>query len=114
MRKLKDILIQWDIINEIDVSNEARIHLWKKEKNNVEVEPYINSEDAISRWIATVHAIGITKENDEIKIYAPYGVSDIFTRIIRPIKHEGNSKELYEKKANSWKKRFDNLTLVEW
>lgn len=99
---------------EIDVSNEARMHLWKKEKNNVEVEPYINSEDAISRWIATVHAIGITKENDEIKIYAPYGVSDIFTRTIRSIKHEGNSKELYEKKISSWEERFDNLTVVEW
>ena len=99
---------------EIDVSNEARMHLWKKEKNNVDIEPYLNSEDAIDKWIATIHAIGITKENNNIKIYAPYGLSDIFSRTIRPIKHNGNSKELYDKKANSWKERFNNLTIVEW
>lgn len=100
---------------EIDVSNEARMHLWKMEHNQgVKVEPYKNSEDAISKWIATVHAIGITKENNQIKVYAPYGLSDIFSKTIRPIKHDRNSKELYDKKAAGWAKRFNNLTIIEW
>ena len=99
---------------EIDVSNEARMHLWKKEKFNIDVEPYKCSEDAINKWIATVHAIGITKEDDEIRIYAPYGLSDIFSRTIRPIKHNYNTKEIYNKKAKSWNERFDNLNVIEW
>lgn len=100
---------------EIDVSNEARMHLWKMEQGQGEnINQYKNSEDAISKWIATVHAIGITKENDVIKIYAPYGLSDIYSKTIRPIKHSGNSKELYNKKVDSWKKRFDNLNIIEW
>lgn len=99
---------------EIDVSNEARMHLWKKERFNIEVEPYISSEDAIDKWIATVHSIGITKINDLIKIYAPYGLSDIFSKTIRPIKHKYNSKEIYDKKAESWKNRFNNLNIIEW
>ena len=99
---------------EIDVSNEARMHLWKKEKFNIDVEPYKCSEDAIDKWIATVHAIGITKENSEIKIYAPYGLSDIYSKTIRPIKHKYNAKEIYDKKASSWNERFDNLNIVEW
>lgn len=100
---------------EIDVSNEARMHLWKLEHEQVEdIEPYKSSEDAISKWIATVHAVGITKENNEIKVYAPYGLSDIFSKTIRPIKHKNNSKELYDKKAASWKKRFNNLSVIEW
>ena len=41
---------------------------------------------------ATVHAIDITKANNEIKVYAPCGLSDIFSKTIRPIKHKGNSK----------------------
>lgn len=73
-----------------------------------------NSEDAISKWIATVHAIGITKKNNEIEIYAPYGLSDIFTKTIRPIKHKGNSKELYDNKVAVWKERFENLNVIEW
>ncbi len=99
---------------EIDVSNEARMHIWKKEKYNIDVEPYINSEDAIDKWIATVHAIGITKENNDIKVYAPYGLSDIFSRTIRPIKHKYNTKEIYDKKATNWNSRFDNLNIIEW
>lgn len=100
---------------EVDVSNEARMHLWKIEHNQGNnVEQYKNSEDAMSKWIATVHAIGITKVNDNIKIYAPYGLSDIYSRTIRPIKHKGNSKELYDKKVASWQNRFDNLNIIEW
>lgn len=99
---------------EFDVHNEARMHLWKKENENKNIDQYKNSEDAIDQWIATVHAIGITKENNVIKIYAPYGLSDIFSRTIRPIKHSANSKELYDKKVASWKKRFDNLNIIEW
>ena len=99
---------------EIDVSNEARMHLWKKEKFNIDVEPYTCSEDAIDKWIATVHAIGITKEDDEIRIYAPYGLSDIFSKTIRPIKHKNNTKEIFDKKAASWNKRFDSLNIIEW
>lgn len=99
---------------EIDVSNEARMHLWSKEHENKNIEQYKNSEDAISKWIATVHAIGITKENNTIKVYAPYGLSDIFSKTIRPIRHENNSKEKYDKKVSSWNKRFDGLTIIEW
>lgn len=100
---------------EIDVSNEARMHLWKKEHGQGDnVEQYKNSEDAIDKWIATVHAIGITKENNKIKVYAPYGLSDIFSRTIRPIKHKDNSKKLYDKKLKSWSKRFANLNIIKW
>jgi len=99
---------------EFDIHNEARMYLWKKENENKDINQYKNSEDAIDQWIATVHAVGITKENGVIKVYAPYGLSDIFSRTIRPIKHKANSKELYNKKVASWKNRFDNLNIVEW
>lgn len=98
---------------EVDVSNEARMHLWKKEHDE-EVEPYKSAEDAISKWIATVHAVGITKREGKIYVYAPYGLSDIFNKTIRPIKHNGNSKELYEKKVQSWSRRFYNLNIIQW
>lgn len=103
-----------NISYEVDISNEARMHLWKEKKEGGKVLPYKNSEDAIDRWIATVHAIGITLEGGSIKVYAPYGLSDIFSRTIRPIKHSGNSKELYNKKVNDWKKRFSKLTVIDW
>lgn len=66
------------------------------------IDKYQNSEDII------------TKENGQIKVYAPYGLSDIFSRTIRPIKHKGNSQELYNKKVASWQSRFSNLNIIEW
>lgn len=99
---------------EIDVSNETRMHLWEKEKFNIDIEAYKSSEDAIDKWIATVHAIGITIDNNELKIYAPYGLSDIYSKTIRPIKHKYNTKDIYEKKVSNWKTRFDNLNIIEW
>lgn len=99
---------------ELDIHNEARVHLWKKANENQDINYYKNTEDTINQFIATVHAIGITKKDNEIEVYAPYGLSDIFKRTIRPIKHEKNTKELYEKKVNSWSKRFKNLTIIKW
>lgn len=70
------------MIYEFDVHNEARMHLWKKgnENENKNIDQYKNSEDAIDQWIATVHAVGIIKENNEIKLYAPYGLNDILVK----------------------------------
>lgn len=99
---------------EFDVHNEARMHLWKKENENQNIHKYKNSEDAIDKWIATVHAIGITKDNNKIKVYAPYGLSDIFSKTIRPIKHKANSKDLYDNKVRGWEKRFNGLNIIEW
>ncbi len=103
-----------DLNYDFDVHNEARMHLWKKENENKNINQYKNSEDAIDQWIATVHAIGVTKENNNIKVYAPYGLSDIFSKTIRPIKHKANSKDLYKRKVKSWKERFNDLNIIEW
>ena len=113
-KTIEDYLKKAGLNYELDIHNEARMHLWKKDNENKNIDQYKNSEDVIDQWIATVHAIGITKENNEIKVYAPYGLSDIFSKTIRPIKHKNNSKELYNKKVASWQKRFENLNIVEW
>ncbi len=112
--KIKEYCIKEQLNYDIDVSNEARMHIWKKEHENVNINQYKNSEDAMNHWIATTHAIGITKINNKIQVYAPFGLSDIFSKTVRPIKHKYNNKELYNKKTSSWNNRFDNLNIVEW
>ena len=110
---IKDI----DVIyyNKDDLNPEtARMHLWKKVHYNIDTEQYKNTEDAINQWIATIHAIGITKDDRKIKIYAPFGLSDIYSRTLRPIKHKYNTKEMYDNKVKSWNARFDNLKIIEW
>ncbi len=98
----------------IDLHNEARMHLWKKANENKNISQYINSEDAIKQFVVTAHAVGVKKEKGKIKVYAPYGLSDIFSKTIRPIKHRGNDVSIYNKKIVSWEKRFKNLNIIEW
>ena len=112
--KIKQFLIDNNINLEIDIHNEARVHLWKKWNENPNVDYYDNTEDAIRRLISTVQAIGVTKINNKIKIYAPYGLSDIFSKTIRPVKFPTNSKTIYNNKIETWSKRFNNLNIIKW
>lgn len=93
-----------------DVHNEAYMHLWQNSKKI----PYENTENAIERWIATVHAIGISGNSDQFTIFAPYGLDDIFTKTIRPIYHKDNNQELYENKVAKWQERFSDLNIIKW
>ncbi len=98
----------------IDLHNEARMHLWKKENENKIIDQYTSSEDAINQFIVTAHAVGIKKEAGILKIYAPYGLSDIFSKTLRPIKHPGNDINLYNKKIKKWRQTFSNLNIINW
>ncbi|MGO3005992.1 MAG: nucleotidyltransferase family protein [Lactococcus cremoris] len=93
-----------------DVHNEAYMHLWQNSKKI----PYENTENAIERWIATVHAIGISGNSDQFTIFAPYCIEDIFTKTIRPIYHKDNNQELYENKVAKWQERFSDLNIIKW
>ncbi len=95
---------------EFDIHNEAYMHLWKGRN----IKPYSSCEDAMGRWLATVHAIGIKGQPDTLEIYAPFGIDDILHRIIRPIYHVDNSKILYDAKALKWQERFNGLTILQW
>ena len=95
---------------QFDIHNEAYMHLW----HNGNKVPYKNTENAIERWIATVHAIGISGNSDQFTIFAPYGIEDIFTKTIRPIYHKDNNQELYENKVAKWQERFSDLNIIKW
>lgn len=66
-QEIKKYVEETGIDYEIDVSNEARMHLWKKENENKHLDQYKSSKDAIDQWIATVQSVGITKENVKLK-----------------------------------------------
>lgn len=104
---LKDIPIK------VDIKNEARVHLWYKEKYGNEIKPYTSVEDAISSWGTTITCIGVRLEDDKLIVYAPYGLDDIFNMIIRPNKKQF-TKEQYELKSNKWKKKWPLLQVLPW
>ena len=102
-----------DIDIEVDIKNEARVHLWYKDKFGFDIQPYTSVEEAISKWGTTVTCIGVRLENDELVVFAPYGLNDIFNMVIRPIKENFN-KEHYCIKTERWINHWPKLRVIKW
>ena len=106
-KRLKDI----DIVS--DIKNQARVHIWYNPKYGTNREPYTSCEDAVSSWGSTVTCIGIRKENGQLVVYCPYGLNDLFSLTIRPVKRYFD-KESYVERCKRWKAKWDKLNIVEW
>lgn len=103
-----------DLGIEIDVKNQARVHLWYKDHFGYSIEPYTSIESAINTWPTTATAIGIRiEENNEFKVYAPFGLNDLFGKIVRANKAQ-ITQQIYEKKVASWLDRWSDLIVIPW
>ncbi|MDD2181206.1 MAG: nucleotidyltransferase family protein [Bacilli bacterium] len=98
---------------EVDIKNEARVHLWYKDKFGFDIKPYTSVEEAIRKWGTTVTCIGVRLENDKLVVFAPYGLNDVFGLIIRPIKENFN-KYHYDIKVERWLNTWPKLKVIKW
>ena len=86
--------------------------MWYKDHFGTDKEPYTSVFDAISSWTTTVTCIGVRLE-DDLKVYAPYGLDDLFGLTIRPIK-ENTDRKTYEEKIKRWKDNWPKLRIINW
>ena len=99
---------------EIDVKNEARVHLWYESHFGYPIQPYQSVEEAIDSWPTTATAIGVRLEDDGfLAVYAPYGLNDLFGMTVRPNKVQ-ITEEIYLAKVKRWKACWPGLTIVPW
>ena len=101
-----------DIEHKIDVKNQARVHQWYKDKRGNQISQYTSTEAGIDMWIS-VTAIGVRTEKNGYKIYAPYGLDDLFSMHVKPNRRI-ISAERYNKKINKWKKQWPEITVQEY
>ncbi|MFZ0369299.1 MAG: nucleotidyltransferase family protein [Halobacillus sp.] len=109
--KIRDALPHFPF--EIDLTNEALVHHWYEQKFNKKITPYQSAEEAIETWPTTASAIGVKRVDGEYKIYAPFGLQDLFKGIVRPNKVLV-PEHVYQSKAVKWKARWPGLTVLEW
>lgn len=103
-----------DLKIEVDVKNQARVHLWYKSHFGYTIEPYTSLESALNTWPTTATSIGVRKGKDnELKVYAPFGLNDLFGKIVRANKSQIN-KQIYEDKVSSWLKKWPDLKIIPW
>lgn len=98
---------------ELDIKNEARVHLWYKDKYGKEIVPYTSVEDAISSWGTTITCIGVRLENNKLVVCAPFGLNDLFSMTIRPVKRQ-YTEEQYLIKTEKWQKKWNKLKVMPW
>jgi len=111
IQKIADVIGPCKI--ELDIKNQARVHLWFKERFGYEIKPYDSVESAISSWPATASSIGVRLENEQLKVYAPFGLNDLFGMIIRANKAQV-TEEIYKQKAHKWSAKWPSLTVMPW
>ena len=73
-----------DLHIELDVTNEARVHIWYPARFAYSIQPYQSTEDAIGTWPTTATAIGVRQSGRQLEVWAPFGTDDLFNPVVRP------------------------------
>jgi len=97
----------------LDIKNQARVHLWYKERFGYEIKPYGCVEDGINTWPAMASSIGVRLENGQWKVYAPFGLNDLFGMVVRANKAQV-TEEIYMQKTRKWSSKWPSLTVIPW
>ena len=95
----------------VDVKNQARVRLWYEERFGRAIEPYRSIEHAISTWPATATSIGVRYEADVFVVCAPFGLADLFSMVVRPIRAI-TDQAVYEAKAARWAMLWPKLSVT--
>lgn len=98
---------------DIQVRNQARVHLWYEEKFGAAYAPLVNSCDGIDRFTTPSSMYGVSIQNDgKLNVYAPHGFSDPFDLIVRPNPQSAAVAHVYAKKTARWKSVWPEITVI--
>ncbi len=115
----EDIVIQraaslfGDLGVEVQVRNQARVHLWYAQKFGIPCAPLLDSRDAIDHFLVKPSCLGIRQQAGGIEIYAPFGFTDLFLMTVRP-NCRRNLPEVYYRKTRRWALAWPGLEIIEW
>ena len=99
---------------EVEIRNEARVHLWYEQKFGVPCPPHESTEAAIDSFAATTCCLGVRLDpGGGWRVYAPHGLSDVFNLVVRPNPVLA-PREVYEAKAARWRDEWPELTVLPW
>lgn len=99
---------------EVEIRNEARVHLWYEQKFGIACAPYASTEAAIDSFAATTCCLGVRLEpGGRWRIYAPHGLSDVFNLVVRPNPVLA-PREVYETKTARRQQQWPELNVLDW
>ncbi len=100
-----------DLDAEIEVRNQARVHLWFNDKFGADRPAFRSVEDGIDAYAADSHKLGVARFGDgSLDLYAPVGFAPVMSLTVAPC---GNASDLpgFARKARRWKALWPELTV---
>lgn len=97
----------------LDVTNEARVHLWYERRFGRPLVPYRSAEHAIAAWPTTASSVGMRADGGDFVVCAPFGLADLYAMVVR-----ANTalvdRSVYEAKAERWRREWPQVTVLPW
>jgi uncharacterized protein len=97
---------------QVEVRNQARVHLWYPQKHGLPYPALGCSTDGIDRFLTKNTQVGIRRTAGGHDVYAPHGFDDIADMIVRPNPGANFSAANYQAKAERWKKLWPEITVL--
>ena len=102
-----------DLPIEVEVRNQARVHLWYEDHFGVPCAPLRSSAEAIDRYAAHACRVGIRRSGSDLDVYAPSGFDDLFSFVVRPNPVVA-PRHVYEAKTDRWSRLWPRLVIERW
>ena len=97
---------------EVELRNQARVHLWYPQKFGMPYPPLTCATDGIDRFLAPACMVGVQTAEGGWRTYAPFGFDDIAKMTVRPNPVANFNAVRLAEKAARWKEKWPELTLV--
>ena len=110
IRRLQDRLA--NLGASIEARNQARVHLWYREKHGLPYPALQCSTQGIDRFLTKDTQVGIRRNRNGHDVYAPNGFDDIAAMIVRPNPGPNFSATNYAAKAARWKMLWPEITVL--
>jgi uncharacterized protein len=102
----------------IEVSNQARVHLWYEDEFGAPCRAFERCEDGIDGFLAICCCFGIRRSGDTLRVYAPHGFDDLFGLVVRPNPartiDSSVLSRVYQAKSERWSHTWPRLTVLQW
>jgi hypothetical protein len=95
----------------VEARNQARVHLWYEQRFGVAYPRLTSTEDGIDRFLVPATCVGLRPRHDDLELYAPYGLDDLYAGILRP-NPINDQPRLFEAKVASYRARWPWLRVM--
>ena len=101
-----------DLGIEVELRNQARVHLWYEEKFARPYPPLSCATNGIDRFLMPCAQVGIRPADGAYAVYAPKGFADIAALVVRPNVTANFNADRFREKAERWQALWPEITIA--